>query len=61
MQKDKGTLKSVSVKRKEIMQSCSKEVISMLTATCDVDRIIKKVEDIYIAAHRRSTGLHVLS
>jgi len=33
----------------------------MLTATCDVDRIIKKVEDIYIAAHRRSTGLHVLS
>ncbi len=61
MQKDAGNLKSVSVRHKEVMQSCAKDVVQLLTTICDVSKIVKQVEDVYIAANRRATGLQFYS
>jgi hypothetical protein len=61
MQKDKGSIKSVSYRKKEVLQSFSKEVITILQLPCEVSRIIKQVEDVYIAAHRRTAGLHLFN
>jgi len=32
----------------------------MLQLPCEVQRIVKQVEDVYIAAHKRITGLFIL-